>query len=408
MRRVRISPALLTFPVPGTASTRWEPHLGAAEAPLLATVRNGRELVFVGNGRWIAAQSQALEGAVDAGVAELATAPAEGARLDLSGVRSLDTVGAVMVDRLVRALEDAGVRMQVVGLERRFEPLLNEITKRSRENPPRKKHINAIVGAVQIIGETVAGVGSDSKSFLGFVGAVVLATLRVAVKPHTFRWTSMVYHLERTALRAVPIIALITFLIGCIIAQQGIFHFRRFGATTYVVDMVGILTLRELGVLIVSIMVAGRSGSAFTAELGSMKMREEVDALRVMGFDPNEVLVLPRLVALIIALPLLTFIGNMCALFGGGLVAWLYGGISPEIFISRLQEAIGLNTFEVGMIKAPFMASIIGLIACMEGMRVGGSAESLGSRTTASVVKAIFLVIVMDGLFAMFFAAIDM
>lgn len=382
--------------------------MGAAEAPLLATARHGRELVFVGNGRWIAAQSQALEGAVDAGVAELGTAPTEAARLDLSGVRSLDTVGAVMVDRLVRALEDAGVRMQVVGLERRFEPLLNEITKRCRDMPPHKRHINPLIGGLQVIGGTVAGMASDAKVFLGFVGAVVLATLRVAVKPLTFRWTSMVYHLERTGLRAVPIIALITFLIGCIIAQQGIFHFRKFGATTYVVDMVGILTLRELGVLIVSIMVAGRSGSAFTAELGSMKMREEVDALRVMGFDPNEVLVLPRLVSLIIALPLLTFIGNMCALFGGGLVAWLYGDISPEIFMNRLQEAIGLNTFEVGMIKAPFMAAIIGLIACMEGMRVGGSAESLGARTTASVVKAIFLVIVMDGLFAMFFAAIDM
>ncbi len=382
--------------------------MGAAEAPLLATARHGRELVFVGNGRWIAAQSQALEGAVDAGVAELGTAPTEAARLDLSGVRSLDTVGAVMVDRLVRALEDAGVRMQVVGLERRFEPLLNEITKRCRDMPPHKRHINPLIGGLRVIGGTVAGMASDAKVFLGFVGAVVLATLRVAVKPLTFRWTSMVYHLERTGLRAVPIIALITFLIGCIIAQQGIFHFRKFGATTYVVDMVGILTLRELGVLIVSIMVAGRSGSAFTAELGSMKMREEVDALRVMGFDPNEVLVLPRLVSLIIALPLLTFIGNMCALFGGGLVAWLYGDISPEIFMNRLQEAIGLNTFEVGMIKAPFMAAIIGLIACMEGMRVGGSAESLGARTTASVVKAIFLVIVMDGLFAMFFAAIDM
>jgi phospholipid/cholesterol/gamma-HCH transport system permease protein len=218
----------------------------------------------------------------------------------------------------------------------------------------------------------------------------------------------MIYHLERVGLRAVPIIALITFLIGCIIAQQGIFNFRRFGATTYVVDMVGILTLRELGVLIVSIMVAGRSGSAFTAELGSMKMREEVDALRVMGFDPNEVLVLPRLVALIIAVPLLTFIGNMCALFGGGLVSWLYGSITPTIFMARLQEAIGLNTFEVGMIKAPFMAAIIGLISCMEGMRVGGSAESLGAKTTTAVVKSIFLVIVVDGLFAMFFAAVNM
>lgn len=382
--------------------------LGAAEAPLLATARHGRELVIVGNGRWVAAQGRALEGAVDVALAELRAGGAETARLDFSGVRRLDTVGAVVLDRLLRALDKAGVRAQLVGLERRFHPLLKEITNGCHEVPPVKPHPNALVGSIELVGKVVVETGKDALFFLSFIGAVVSALLRVVVRPHTFRWTSMVYHLERTGLRAVPIIALITFLIGCIIAQQGIFHFRKFGATTYVVDMVGILTLRELGVLIVSIMVAGRSGSAFTAELGSMRMREEVDALRVMGFDPNEVLVLPRLVALIIAVPLLTFIGNMCALFGGGLVAWLYGGISPEIFLHRLQEAIALNTFEVGMIKAPFMAAIVGLIACMEGMRVGGSAESLGAHTTASVVKAIFLVIVVDGLFAMFFAAVNM
>ncbi|MCS0496149.1 ABC transporter permease [Ancylobacter sp. MQZ15Z-1] len=382
--------------------------MGAAEAPLLAAARNGRELVFVGNGRWIATQSRALEGAVDAGLAELQAGEVETARIDLSGVRTLDTVGAVMADRLIRGLEEAGVQFHVVGLEQRFRPLLDEIARGCHQIPPRKPRGSVFGDGLEVIGETVALMGQDALRFLSFVGAVVEAMLRVVARPLTFRWTSMVYHLERTGLRAVPIIALITFLIGCIIAQQGIFHFRKFGATTYVVDMVGILTLRELGVLIVSIMVAGRSGSAFTAELGSMKMREEVDALRVMGFDPNEVLVLPRLVSLIIAVPLLTFIGNMCALFGGGLVAWLYGGISPEIFLNRLREAIALNTFEVGMIKAPFMAAIIGLIACMEGMRVGGSAESLGAHTTASVVKAIFLVIVADGLFAMFFAAIDM
>jgi phospholipid/cholesterol/gamma-HCH transport system permease protein len=218
----------------------------------------------------------------------------------------------------------------------------------------------------------------------------------------------MIYHLDRVGWRAVPIILLITFLIGAILAQQGIFHFRRFGAETYVVDMVGILVLREVGVLIVSIMIAGRSGSAYTAELGSMKMREEIDALRVMGFDPVEVLILPRLVALIIAMPLLTFIGSMAGLFGGGLVTWLYGGMPPEVFIERLRDAISRSTFEVGMIKAPFMAFVIGLIACVEGLRVAGSAESLGEHTTASVVKAIFLVIVLDGLFAIFFAGIDM
>jgi phospholipid/cholesterol/gamma-HCH transport system permease protein len=172
--------------------------------------------------------------------------------------------------------------------------------------------------------------------------------------------------------------------------------------------MVGILTLRELGVLIVSIMIAGRSGSAYTAELGSMKMREEIDALRVMGFDPIEILIIPRLTALIIALPLLTFIGSMAALFGGGVVTWLYGGMPPEVFLDRLREAISPETFQVGLIKAPFMGAVIGLIACVEGLRVEGSAESLGEHTTASVVKAIFLVIVMDGLFAMFFAGINM
>jgi phospholipid/cholesterol/gamma-HCH transport system permease protein len=172
--------------------------------------------------------------------------------------------------------------------------------------------------------------------------------------------------------------------------------------------MVGILVLRELGVLIVAIMVAGRSGSAYTAELGSMKMREEIDALSTMGLDPVEVLILPRIVALACALPILTFIGSMAALYGGGLVAWFYGGMGPAIFMARLHDAVSVTSFEVGMIKAPFMALVIGIVACSEGFRVKGSAESLGKQTTTSVVKSIFLVIVLDGLFAIFFASVGM
>jgi phospholipid/cholesterol/gamma-HCH transport system permease protein len=167
-----------------------------------------------------------------------------------------------------------------------------------------------------------------------------------------------------------------------------------------------VLVLRELGVLLTSIMVAGRSGSAFTAEIGSMKMREEIDALRVMGLDPVEVLVVPRLLALIVALPILTFLSSMAALFGAGVVSWVYGGISPEVFVARLQGAVQMNTFLVGLIKAPFMAVVIGVIAAIEGLAVEGSAESLGRQVTSAVVKAIFMVIVVDGLFAMFFAAI--
>jgi phospholipid/cholesterol/gamma-HCH transport system permease protein len=155
-------------------------------------------------------------------------------------------------------------------------------------------------------------------------------------------------------------------------------------------------------------MVAGRSGSAYTAELGSMKMREEIDALRTMGFDPIEVLVLPRMLALVLALPILAFLGAMAALYGGGLVAWLYGGVDPEAFLLRLRDAISIDHFIVGIVKAPVMAAVIGIVACVEGLAVQGSAESLGQHTTASVVKGIFFVIVMDGVFAIFFASIGM
>ncbi len=245
-------------------------------------------------------------------------------------------------------------------------------------------------------------------AFVNMLGAIFIALGRVAAAPRRFRFTSMVHQLDNVGWRGMPIILLITFLVGCIIAQQGIFHFSKFGADIYVVDMVGILVLRELGVLIVCIMVAGRSGSAYTAELGSMKMREEIDALRTMGFDPIEVLILPRILALVIGVPILTFIGSLAALYGGGLVCWLYGGIDPGIFLQRLHEAISIQHFEVGIIKAPFMALVIGVVASMEGFKVKGSAESLGLQTTASVVEAIFLVIVLDGLFAIFFASIGM
>ena len=258
------------------------------------------------------------------------------------------------------------------------------------------------------VGRTVTGIGGTFVELIDMLGAVLAASGRVLIHPRNFRLTSTVHHLEQVCWRAVPIIVLITFLIGCIISQQGIFHFRRFGADIFVVDMLGVLVLREIGVLLVAIMVAGRSGSAYTAELGSMKMREEIDALRTMGFDPIEVLILPRMLALVIALPILAFLGAMAALYGGGLVAWLYGGVDPEAFLLRLRDAISIDHFTVGIIKAPVMAAVIGIVACVEGLAVQGSAESLGQHTTASVVKGIFFVIVMDGVFAIFFAAIGM
>ena len=233
------------------------------------------------------------------------------------------------------------------------------------------------------------------------------ASLRAILHPSRFRFTSIVFHIDRAGLQAVPIIALISLLIGGIVSQQGVFQLSFFGAEDFVVDLVGILVLRELGVLLTAIMLAGRSGSAYTAEIGSMKMREELDALTVIGLDPVETLIMPRILALVIALPLLTFISDIFGLIGGALVAFIYGDMTFQRFILLLRDAVDMSTLMVGLIKAPFMGLIVGLIAANEGLNVEGSSESLGRRTTSSVVKAIFMVIVADGLFAIFFAAID-
>ncbi|CAN5230665.1 ABC transporter permease [soil metagenome] len=286
--------------------------------------------------------------------------------------------------------------------------MLDEVGRTNHAMPRPTRPPLGPIAYVEGIGRRTARLGPELAYFIASFGAVMAALGRAILRPRASRLTSVVHHLDRVGWQAIGIILLITFLIGCIISQQGIYNFRRFGAEDYVVNLVGILVLREIGVLLVAIMVAGRSGSSYTAELGSMKMREEIDALRTMGVDPAEVLVLPRVVALVIALPILTFLGSIAALTGGLLVAWFYGGMSPEIFIIRLHDAVSITDFKVGMIKAPVMALIIGVIACAEGMRVQGSAESLGLQTTASVVKSIFLVIVLDGLFAIFFAAIGM
>lgn len=374
-----------------------------ASASLLDVSQSGGELKAVGHGTWTSENADALEQAV--AQAMRASQKSAHAQIDLSGVERMDTFGALLLERLRRSWTTDGTEPRIVGLQRRYSVLIQEMSRTGHEPQPPSRHQE---GIVERLGHSMVDIAKDATALLNFVGSIVSAGLRTVTRPATFRITSMVNQVDRVGLRAVPIIILITFLIGSILAQQGIFHFRRFGADIYVVDMVGVLVLRELGVLIVSIMIAGRSGSAYTAELGSMRMREEVDALRVMGFDPVEILVIPRILALIIALPLLTFIGSMAALVGGGLVSWLYGGITPDVFLDRLKDAISIDHFLVGIIKAPFMAGVIGVVACLEGLSVGGSAESLGQHTTASVVKAIFLVIVMDGLFAMFFASINM
>lgn len=373
--------------------------------PKLERIAKGNALALCATGTWTASFAPVLERMV-ADAEKLAGGP-QSIFIDVSEVAKLDTFGAWLIERLRRSLTQGPVEAQIAGLSANYSSLVDEV-RRVRATPVIETGTITITGMLEQIGRGVAGVAGTVAGLIDMLGAVLAAGFRVLIHPRSLRLTSTVHHLEQVCWRAVPIIVLITFLIGCIIAQQGIFHFRRFGADIFVVDMLGVLVLREIGVLLVAIMVAGRSGSAYTAELGSMKMREEIDALRTMGFDPIEVLVLPRMLALVLALPILAFLGAMAALYGGGLVAWLYGGVEPEAFLLRLRDAISIDHFIVGIVKAPVMAAVIGIVACVEGLAVQGSAESLGQHTTASVVKGIFFVIVMDGVFAIFFASIGM
>ncbi|KRE17840.1 ABC transporter permease [Bosea sp. Root381] len=333
-------------------------------------------------------------------------AKASRARLDLSAVVRLDTLGAYVLNRLKHQQEEGGAAVEIVSRRPEHAVLLAEIAVHDHEVEPPHRHFR-VVDVLVNIGAAVVRFGRDMVAGAMFLGEVVVGSASVVLGPRKFRGPSLINQIELIAFNGAPIIMLISFLVGCIVAQQGIFQLQQFGATAFVVNLTGILILRELSVLLTSIMIAGRSGSAFTAEIGSMKMREEIDALRVMGLDPIEVLVIPRILALIISLPILTFISAMSGLTGAGLVAWLYGGIGVDTFLARLQSVITWQHFAVGLIKAPFMAFVIGLIASIEGLAVKGSAESLGRQVTASVVKAIFMVIVVDGLFAMFFASIE-
>ena len=371
---------------------------GSADEPNLK-VLDSEPGTLRASGEWTLANVEGMERLCAIGL------PPGIAALDIGNVTALDTIGAWLLETLSRRLSSSSAEIAVTGSSVAQAGLIRQVHGVNRNAPSATRRESALLSFLERIGRSLV---NEVAAFLQMLGAVTVATFGVLRHPRSFRLTSTAYQLYKVGWLAIPIMALITFLIGAIIAQQGFFHFRKFGAESYTVDMIGILVLREIGVLIVAIMVAGRSGSAYTAELGSMKMREEIDALSTMDLDPVSVLILPRVAALVIALPILTFVGSMAGLYGGGLVAQLYGGMAPAIYIQRLHEAVSVTSFEVGILKAPFMALVIGIVACNEGLRVQGSAESLGKQTTTSVVKSIFLVIVLDGFFAVFFASIGM
>lgn len=346
--------------------------------------------------------------AVEKAVRDIDTVRFSGAaKVDLSGVIGLDTGGAWMVRRLLTSLEARTKNVSVTAARPGMTELISALpeTLPEPENDASGRR-NLFERLFSPLGEAIVTLADDAVQALGIIGSAVRGAQLKLGRGSGLSPAAVFTQIEQMGVNAVPIIALMSFLIGAIIAQQGAFQLRYFGAEVFVVDLVGILQLREIGVLLTAIMIAGRSGSAITAEIGSMKMREEVDALLVMGLNPVGVLIFPRLVALAVVLPLLTILANFAALFGAAVVALIYSGITFEVFLTRLHEAVAFSTVIAGMVKAPFMALVIGVVAAVEGLKVGGSAESLGKHVTASVVKSIFVVILMDGLFAMFYASI--
>lgn len=321
--------------------------------------------------------------------------------IDLSGVERMDTVGAWLVYRTVR---DRGAK--VIGASPEATSLLDQVAEFDKPTKVRPEEGPSFFRVLAELGEWIAESGRTLVGLLGFFGAALIGLANVVSRPKRFRWNAVVQRFDVVGIRALGIIGLMSFLIGIVIGQQGAVQLRQFGAEVYTINLIGRITVRELGTLMTAIMVAGRSGSAFAAQLGTMKITEEIDAMRTIGVSPVEALVIPRLIAAVVMMPLLAFWAMLTALVGGGLFVWLSLGIPPITYIQRLQEVTPLTDLWVGLIKAPVFGFIIALAGCFQGMLVESNSEEVGLRTTTAVVQSIFLVIVLDAVFAVFFSSI--
>jgi phospholipid/cholesterol/gamma-HCH transport system permease protein len=329
-------------------------------------------------------------------------------RLDLSGVTRLDTAGAWLVATLRTKMADRRAPFDVVGTTEQMDATLTSVARAMPETERAPPPDRTILGAIADLGRAVAETTGTARGLTAYLGLFIARLARSLRHPGSFRLTALVHHCEEVGVKAVPIVALMAFLIGIVLAFQGASQLRQFGAEVFVVDLIAVSILRELGILLTAIIVAGRTASAFTAAIGSMKMREEIDAMRTLGLDPATVLFVPRILALLIMLPILGLIANLSGLMGGALMSWMELGISPEMFRTRFIEGTDISHLTVGMVKAPVFALIIGVVGCHAGMQVGSNAESLGQQTSKAVVAAIFAVIVADALFSIFFAEIGL
>ncbi|NNE52776.1 MAG: MlaE family lipid ABC transporter permease subunit [Sulfitobacter sp.] len=371
----------------------------AANVPFLLTRDSATGAAIASGGLTVYTVTKAREA--------LGRLTSEGAlRLELSGLERLDTAGAWLLVTLKQERAAKGQTLTIEGASAEAMSLLQSVERALPEPEAVPAEGLSIAALLEKVGRRMATAGNYLLALLGYLGIFLHRLYRSILHPSQFRMTALVHHCEEVGVKAVPIVALMAFLIGVVLAFQGSVQLRQFGAEVFVVDLVAISILRELGILLTSIIVAGRTASAFTAAIGSMKMREEIDAMRTFGIDPAMSLFVPRILALLIVLPILGLIANVAGLVGGGLMAWIDLGISPEMFRTRLVEGTSVEHVFVGLVKAPVFALIIGVVGCHAGMQVQSNAESLGRMTSNAVVASIFAVIVADAIFSIFFARI--
>ncbi len=343
---------------------------------------------------------------IDRAAGSVAVNGARSAEVDLSRLESIDTAGALVLYRVVDRLKSSGVETDVRNAPGDFSDLLRRVAESEAQHLPPPPRIGRLSASLERIGRATFKSFSEGRDLLSFFGLTVIATGRVLIRPSRLRLVSTINHMESSGVRALPIVGLLSFLIGVVLAYQGADQLKQFGAEIFTVNLLTISVLREIGILLTAILVAGRSGSAFTAQIGTMKVREEVDAMETIGMDPIEVLVLPRIFALVIVLPLLGFYADVMGMTGGALMSMLVLDISLTQFVEQFKFALQPWTLWVGLIKAPVFAFLIALVGCFQGLRVVGSAESVGRLTTQSVVQAIFLVIIADALFSIVFSTL--
>jgi phospholipid/cholesterol/gamma-HCH transport system permease protein len=363
-------------------------------------------LIFLLRGHWdlrtaLRARAEVLQTDLDLGGAARVT-------IDLTAVGLLDTMAALVVVRLGRRIEATGASVDIRVADSAHRSLLEQVEQALVAPPPRRR-MNVLTGNLEQVGRWAVKVTTDTRDLLGFFGELCVVLLRILRHPRRLRFVSMVANMQAVGLNAVPIVGLLSFLIGVVLAYQGADQLRRFGAEVFTVNLLTISVLREIGILMTAIIIAGRSGSSFTAQIGTMKINQEVDAMRTMGLDPMELLVVPRVLALMLTLPLLGFYADMMGLLGGALMCRINLGIGFDAFLVQMNQVLVIydTSLWVGLAKAPVFAMVIALVGCFHGLEVSGSAESVGQRTTISVVQAIFIVIVLDAIFSIVFSALQ-